>query len=87
MTTFYQPLFDVINDIVDDDIISLDIKLDYFNTSSSKILLDIFYLLEEESNNKDITINWFYDEDDEDMSEAIDEYNDLIDININKIIL
>ena len=56
----------------------LNVKLEYFNTSSSKCLLDIFKRLERVGN--PVTINWYYEEDDEDMLEAGEDYDAIIDI-------
>jgi len=54
-----------------------DFELDYFNTASSKYILDIFLLFDEYAD-KDITVNWIYNEDDEDMEEAGEEYLDML---------
>ena len=56
----------------------LNVKLEYFNTSSSKCLLDIFKRLERVGDSA--TINWYYEEDDEDMLEAGEDYDAIIDI-------
>jgi len=56
----------------------LNVQLEYFNTSSSKCLLDIFKRLERIGN--PVTINWYYEEDDEDMLEAGEDYDAIIDI-------
>ncbi|HCY46241.1 MAG TPA: nuclear pore complex subunit [Flavobacteriales bacterium] len=56
----------------------LNVQLEYFNTSSSKCLLDIFKRLERVGN--PVTINWYYEEDDEDMLEAGEDYDAIIDI-------
>ena len=58
-----------------------DIQLEYFNTSSSKCLLDLFKKMEQMSNNgNDIVINWYYEEDDEDMLEAGEDYQSIINV-------
>jgi hypothetical protein len=55
--------------------------MNYFNTASSKLLLDILIALETMyENGKDIVVHWFYDEDDEDMLEAGEEYADIVDV-------
>jgi hypothetical protein len=48
-----------------------ELKLDYFNTASSKVLLDILFKFRE-LNNKglSILIKWYYPDDDEDMMET-----------------
>ena len=56
----------------------LNVQLEYFNTSSSKCLLDIFKRLERAGDA--VTINWYYEEDDEDMLEAGEDYDAIIDI-------
>jgi hypothetical protein len=61
--------------------ISFHFKLNYFNTASSKLLLDLLMILEEMANNgTKVFIKWFYDEEDEDMLEAGEEYAELVEI-------
>jgi hypothetical protein len=58
-----------------------DIQLEYFNTSSSKCLLDLFKKMEQmSSSGNDIVINWYYEEDDEDMLEAGEDYQSIINV-------
>lgn len=52
-------------------------KLEYFNTASSKLILDILSALEGISGT---TIHWYYHEDDEDMEEAGQEFSELVEI-------
>ena len=59
----------------------VNIQLEYFNTSSSKCILDVFKKLEAiHKVNQGVSINWFYDEDDEDMLEAGQDYETIIRI-------
>ena len=59
----------------------VNIQLEYFNTSSSKCILDVFKKLEAiQKITEGVTINWFYDEDDEDMLEAGQDYESIIKI-------
>jgi len=53
------------------------VKLEYFNTASSKILLDVFTKLQGVNNCK---IKWFYDKGDEDMEEAGKEFAELVEV-------
>ncbi len=56
-------------------------KMTYFNTASSKILLDIFMQLEEmHLAGKSISIEWNFGEDDEDMEEAGEEYSEIVEV-------
>jgi len=57
------------------------IQLEYFNTSSSKCILDVFKKLEVISKTgQDVVINWYYEEDDEDMLEAGEDYESIIKV-------
>lgn len=57
----------------------LNIRLEYFNTSSSKCILDVFKKLESIHKAKnDVEVNWYYEEDDEDMLEAGEDYESII---------
>jgi hypothetical protein len=60
---------------------AVNIQLEYFNTSSSKCLLDLFKKLEGmHKSGNDISIKWYYEEDDEDMLEAGEDYQSIINI-------
>jgi hypothetical protein len=61
-------------------------KLVYFNTASSKLLLDILMKLEEiHEAGHDVIIRWHYPEDDEDMQEAGEEYADIVDVPFEQV--
>jgi len=62
-------------------------KFEYFNTSSSKCLFDIFrkiIILKERGFH--ISINWYYEEEDDDMLEAGEDYSDLLGVDFNFIV-
>ena len=60
---------------------TVNIKLEYFNTSSSKCLLDVFKKLEVIfKRGQKVGINWYYEADDEDMLEAGEDYQSIIKI-------
>ena len=80
---FYQPVLEWFDSFGESTIdqLKLNIKLEYFNTASSKILLDIFMKLEEmKENGKNITLDWYYIKADIDMYEAGVEYSELISV-------
>ena len=59
----------------------LHIQLEYFNTSSSKCILDLFKKLEVvRTTGNEVVVNWHYEEDDEDMLEAGEDYQAIINI-------
>jgi hypothetical protein len=85
---FYKPLFDWIDAYTTQakDNSELHMQLEYFNTSSSKCILDIFKKLENIKNSgKNVTVKWHYEEDDEDMLEAGEDYDAIIDIDFKMI--
>jgi hypothetical protein len=78
---FYKPLIDWISEYSDNPKgqTLVNIQLEYFNTSSSKCILDVFKKLESISESE-VSIKWFYEEDDEDMLEAGEDYEAIIDL-------
>lgn len=61
-------------------------ELEYFNTSSSKCLLDLFRKLEKMYKaGHDVEITWCYDADDEDMEETGEDYKALLDAPFNLV--
>jgi hypothetical protein len=80
---FFQPLMDWIDAYGVEPIekTRVDMKLEYFNTSSSKCILDLFKRLEKINNGQSqVLINWFYETDDEDMQEAGEDYAAIVDL-------
>lgn len=80
---FYKPLIDWLEDYMKgpQDLTQVDIQLEYFNTSSSKCILDVFKKLEAiYKGGNEVVINWHYEEDDEDMLEAGEDYQSIIKI-------
>lgn len=60
---------------------TVDVKLEYFNTSSSKCILDLFKQLEGlNGNGTEVHVNWYFEEDDEDMEEAGEDYEAIISL-------
>ena len=56
------------------DPINVEVDLEYFNTSTSNILLDIFKHLSRVGQSKKVSIVWVYEEDDLDMQEVGEDY-------------
>ena len=55
-------------------------KLEYFNTSSSKCLAEIFKKFEAvyQSETESVLLEWYYEEDDEGMIESGEDYQDML---------
>ncbi len=80
---FYKPLVDWLEEYKKDPLAltKVNIQLEYFNTSSSKCILDVFKKLEAIHKAKhDVEVYWYYEEDDEDMLEAGEDYESIIRI-------
>ena len=78
---FYKPLVEWLEEYTSDplDLTQVNVQLEYFNTSSSKCILDVFKKLEAVHKGKsEVIINWCYEEDDEDMLEAGEDYESII---------
>lgn len=85
---FYKPVIEWLEllKVSDKDRIVLDIKLEYFNTSSSKCILDVFKKLEEiKGVGKEANIRWFFESDDEDMEEAGQDFSAIIKVPLELI--
>jgi hypothetical protein len=80
---YYKPLVDWLEQYSESPAPKtiVNIHLEYFNTSSSKCILDVFKKLEAIHKAKnDVLVNWYYEEDDEDMLEAGEDYESIIRI-------
>lgn len=80
---FYKPLVDWLEKYASkpQSNTNVNIQLEYFNTSSSKCILDVFKKLEAiNKSGSQVVINWFYEEDDEDMLEAGEDYQAIINV-------
>jgi hypothetical protein len=78
---FYKPLVDWLDKYgkTAKPVTKVNVQLEYFNTSSSKCILDVFKKLEGiHKSNHEVVINWYYEEDDEDMLEAGEDYESII---------
>ncbi len=86
---FYKPLVDWLDKFSDvaTGVVNVNIQLEYFNTSSSKCILDVFKKLEnlQNKNRAEVVINWYYEEDDEDMLEAGEDYQSILKIPFNMV--
>lgn len=84
---FFQPIFDWLNEYTSEGNkkITLNFRMTYFNTSSSRRFLEIMNILEDYHFNKegDVTVNWYYEENDMDMQESGEEYAEDVNLPFN----
>ncbi|GAB3336884.1 DUF1987 domain-containing protein [Marivirga atlantica] len=77
---FYKPLLDWLDDYVNNpkDSTNFEVKLEYFNTSSSKCLVEIFRKLEKiPQTGKELSVDWYFDED---MQESGEDFKEIIKV-------
>ncbi len=66
--------------------LTFDFKLTYFNTSSSKGILDLLKQIKNyEDQGGEIQVNWYHPEDDEDNVEEAEDFKDDTGLEINLI--
>lgn len=94
---FYAPIikwFNELKEFISDDLIAkyqespvvFNFKFDYFNSSSAKFILDILVLINTiHISGLNIRIDWYYDENDEDMKEVGEELSEVVDFKFKYI--
>ncbi len=83
VNTFYEPILSWIEEYSRNPLPKtvFDFKLTYFNTASSKVILDILTQFEElMEEGHTVLVRWHYPADDEDMMEAGEEYADMVEV-------
>lgn len=74
---FYAPLIDWVKEYLQHvgDKITINFKLIYFNTSSSRLIVDFLETLRKSrEDGKQITVNWYYDPDDPDVKDEVEDF-------------
>ncbi|MCW3807142.1 DUF1987 domain-containing protein [Plebeiibacterium marinum] len=87
-SAIFDPIFNWINKYLNNpkDKTTIKINLEYLNTIGSKYLLILFRKLEGlPKRGNEVTIQWAYDQDDEDTLELIEDYKNLLHINFELI--
>lgn len=81
---FYKPVFEWLEGYSQNPAVSTEfrVRLEYFNTSSSKCILDIFRKLEliHAAGKSKVKVCWYYEADDEDMMEAGEDYKAIVKV-------
>ncbi len=75
---FYEPVYQWLESCTEslgEEKLVFNIELIYFNSSSSKVLMDLFDILEDASDDgKNIIVNWIYDEENDSALEYGEEF-------------
>ena len=88
VVAFYEPILEWLDEYAESPLekTEFNFKLEYFNTASSKLLLDVLLKLEDMfDDGKDIKVRWHYPDDDEDMEEAGEEYADIVEVPFEQV--
>jgi len=83
VVTFYKPVIDWLDALEKEPIADLEFlfKLDYFNTASSKLILDILLKVNDIFlEGTPMKVKWMFLEMDRDLEEAGEEYSELIEL-------
>ncbi|MDB2363651.1 DUF1987 domain-containing protein [Flavobacteriales bacterium] len=74
---FFEPLMNWMDELKshEPDHITLDFKLEYYNSSSAKFIMELLLKL---NNFKNVLVKWHYDEMDEDLLESGEEFEKLV---------
>lgn len=71
----FDPLIEFVKDLGNVNVI-FDVNLEYFNTATSKKLMELFKHIDANNNVGDVLINWHYEEGDEDSTEMAEIYEE-----------
>lgn len=74
---FFRPLLDWLRNFSADEV-NIEFNLDYFNTSVSKQILDMFKIIEGNPANKVINMKWMYEDGDDEMLESGEIYSEML---------
>ncbi|MCH8330799.1 MAG: DUF1987 domain-containing protein [Bacteroidetes bacterium] len=80
---FYNPILEFLKQYAAKplDYTDFTFKLEYFNTASSKMILDILILLQQvHKQGYAVQIQWFYRKDEEDMLIKGEDYAEMVDL-------
>lgn len=80
---FYEPILTWLDAYIKSPNVktTVNLKFEYFNTSSSKCILDVLKkIVQLHKGGNNVTVNWYCDEEDEDMQEAGEDYSDILEI-------
>lgn len=86
---FYKPLMQWLDRYIKSpaEKTALSVNLEYFNTSSSKCLIEILRKLESIKSKSDVKVLWHYEEEDEDMMESGEDFKKLLSVPIELVVV
>ncbi len=84
---FYKPVMAWLNEYKQNSntLTVFNFKLEYFNTASSKQIIQILLLLEDIHKSNKVLVKWHYKDIDEDMQDLGEEYADIIEVDFELV--
>lgn len=85
---FYNPIIENVDQAFRQgkDTLTANFEFEYFNTSSSKCIYNLLRrLANAKGDGANVIINWFYEEDDDDMRETGEDYEEVLGLTFNYI--
>ncbi len=84
ISEFSTPIFSWLTDYLKqltNEVVIVNLEISYFNSSTSRMLLEFFLKLEDGvvKNGNNITVNWLYDEDNDSAEEFGEEFEEDLD--------
>ena len=79
VTEFYGPIIEQLKIWLQDQNkteITFNFELIYFNSSTAKVLMDLFDMLEEAASENNVIVNWVYEADDDNMEELGEDFGE-----------
>jgi len=87
---FYSKFMETVEEYLQNpqETTTVNLELTYFNSSSSKLFYDFFDILDDANDSCNIVVNWLYDEENESMEEAGEDYkDDFDDLEFNMVVI
>jgi hypothetical protein len=88
MFDFFKPVEEWVNEYIKmpADVTCIDMNLEYFNSASAKLLIQLFQKVSRvQLKNKKYIVNWYYEEGDEDILERGEYFSSVLKIPFNFI--
>ncbi len=87
---FYQPLINWLKEYTQtgNKALEFNVRLTYFNTSSSRLILDMLDVIKRfQDSGGQAKVNWFYEKDDPDVKDEVEDFEMETGLKINLEIL
>jgi hypothetical protein len=88
VTEFFEPVSHWISEYIEDpaEVTCVDIALEYFNSASAKVFIQLFQKLTYvQLKHKKFIFNWYYEQGDEDILERGEYFASVLDVPFNFI--